>query len=309
MKKFLWSIAGILVLSTLALYLFIPTEQTLSVVVPARANQQATYRALINEAQWKKWWPGISADTACQLNGITYTEGRQQFISQEILQHTADEYTHSSEITVVAVAADSVLVGWEMRWNNGLNPFNRWSHYRQAKVLAANMRQLLAAFTPFIENKMNHYGFEIREGKVKDTVLMATKGSSTGWPSVEQTYSLINRLKEYIRLNGAAETNYPMMHITDLGYNQFETMVGIPVNKILKETNTISLKRMVLGNILEGTVTGGYYTINAGLKQMNQYIKDYGKTPPAIPFQLLITDREKEPDTSKWVTGLYYPIF
>jgi hypothetical protein len=28
----------------------------------------------------------------------------------------------------------------------------------------------------------------------------------------------------------------------------------------------------------------------------------------AIPFQSLITDRVKEPDTAKWITKLYAPV-
>jgi hypothetical protein len=29
----------------------------------------------------------------------------------------------------------------------------------------------------------------------------------------------------------------------------------------------------------------------------------------AIPFQLLVTDRSTESDTSKWVTHIYVPVF
>ena len=29
---------------------------------------------------------------------------------------------------------------------------------------------------------------------------------------------------------------------------------------------------------------------------------------PAIPFESLITNRLEEPDTSKWVTKIYYPF-
>lgn len=309
MKKILWGAVLLIVLGVSSLYIFIPTRQTLSVVVPARANQYATYRAVVNEHQWKAWWPGTAMDTLLQLNGIRFTEGRQRFNSQEILLHTPDGLTRPSEITLVAADMDSVLIGWELPWDNGLNPLTRLPRYRQASTVTSALNQALSAFRPFIEKKANSYGFDIRESKVKDSILMATKGLSTGWPSVTHTYALINRLKAYIQMEGATETNYPMMHVSDLGNNQYETMVGIPVNKILPETRNIYLKRMVLGNILEGTVTGGYHTINTGLKQMNQYIKDYGKTPPAIPFQLLITDRSQQADSSKWVTGLYYPIF
>jgi hypothetical protein len=37
-------------------------------------------------------------------------------------------------------------------------------------------------------------------------------------------------------------------------------------------------------------------------------VQDHQRVAPAIPFQSLVTDRTKQPDTSKWVTRLYWPI-
>ena len=66
---------------------------------------------------------------------------------------------------------------------------------------------------------------------------------------------------------------------------------------------------MILGNILEAKVVGGPATIEKGEIAMKNFAKDYGKVSPAIPFQLLVTDRNKEQDTSKWITYLKYPVF
>ena len=66
---------------------------------------------------------------------------------------------------------------------------------------------------------------------------------------------------------------------------------------------------MVLGNILVGEVKGGLSTILNAEKQLANYVFDYGKASPAIPFQSLVTDRSLEADSSKWITRLNYPIF
>jgi hypothetical protein len=42
---------------------------------------------------------------------------------------------------------------------------------------------------------------------------------------------------------------------------------------------------------------------------MDQYFKDYNRVAMAIPFEYLITDRLKVPDTSKWVTKIYCPVY
>jgi hypothetical protein len=62
------------------------------------------------------------------------------------------------------------------------------------------------------------------------------------------------------------------------------------------------------GNILITEVKGGPASIKKAFNEMETYITDYRRTAPAIPFQSLITDRSKEPDTSKWVTKIYYPV-
>jgi hypothetical protein len=41
---------------------------------------------------------------------------------------------------------------------------------------------------------------------------------------------------------------------------------------------------------------------------VQKYKDDYQRVSPAIPFYSLITDRLKEPDSSKWITKIYFPV-
>jgi hypothetical protein len=41
---------------------------------------------------------------------------------------------------------------------------------------------------------------------------------------------------------------------------------------------------------------------------MELYISDHERVPPAIPFLSLVTNRMLEPDSSKWITLIYYPV-
>jgi hypothetical protein len=66
---------------------------------------------------------------------------------------------------------------------------------------------------------------------------------------------------------------------------------------------------MVPGRFLKTEVTGGPYIIEHAHKMMQQYFEDYKRTSMAIPFEYLVTDRSKEPDTAKWVTRIYGPVY
>ena len=70
-----------------------------------------------------------------------------------------------------------------------------------------------------------------------------------------------------------------------------------------------AMKRMVPGNILmSNDITGGSGTVEQAYKQMMYYMQDFNKTLAAIPFQSLITNRQLEKDSSKWITRIYCPV-
>jgi hypothetical protein len=85
-------------------------------------------------------------------------------------------------------------------------------------------------------------------------------------------------------------------------------MVAIPVNKRIPETSQFLFRRMVPGNILVTEVKGGDSTIRHGIRVMENFVHDYQRTIMAIPFESLITNRMNEPDSSKWVTKIYFPV-
>ena len=86
-------------------------------------------------------------------------------------------------------------------------------------------------------------------------------------------------------------------------------MTAIPVNKYIPTNKNFLFKRMVPGKILVTEVIGGVNTTANALKELELYITDRHLQSPAIPFESLVTDRSKQPDTSKWVTKVYYPIY
>ena len=62
------------------------------------------------------------------------------------------------------------------------------------------------------------------------------------------------------------------------------------------------------GKILICDITGENNKVNYALKQLEYYLRDYNRVAPAIPFISLITDRLKQPDSTKWKSRIYYPV-
>ncbi len=213
----------------------------------------------------------------------------------------------NSFLNIIQLDSDSVAIQWKGQSATASGPIKIFENYLQGKKLENNIEELLQKMKTFLENKENLYGIHIDQIQVTDTLLIATRYFSNTYPTTSEIYRLIKTLKEYILKAGALETNSPMLHIIQDSAG-FKTMVAIPINKLIQATDNFIFKRMVPGKILVTEVRGGDYTAVYALKQIEMYMNDYHLIAPAIPFQSLVTDRSKEPDTMKWVTKIFYPV-
>lgn len=150
---------------------------------------------------------------------------------------------------------------------------------------------------------------KIIKQKVTPSSMISMNQTFLQYPSTQEIYSMINTVREYIRIKGGEENNHPMLNVYTEDKKVYKAMVAVPVKTDLPSEGKFRLKKLVLGNILMAEVNGGVETIMKAEKELSNYVNDYKKISPAIPFQSLITNRLLETDTSKWITRLYYPIF
>jgi len=148
----------------------------------------------------------------------------------------------------------------------------------------------------------------IQESSTKDTFLIATKSFFKGYPGTADIYGMVGKLRAYAEKVRAFETGYPMLNVTRVD-SEFQVMTALPVDRELRGGGDILYRRLVPGKFLVGDVKGGVGSVDAGFERMRQYISDHGRTVMAIPFQSLITDRSKAPDSTQWLTRLYYPVY
>ena len=107
---------------------------------------------------------------------------------------------------------------------------------------------------------------------------------------------------------GGRQVAPPMLNITQTEKNTYDYMIALPVDKKINATSPYLFRQLVPGSFLITKVYGGEARINDALSMMQLYINDNGKSPVAIPFRRLITDRLIIPDSTKWETDIYFPI-
>lgn len=311
MKKWLIGIGIVLIIFIACVYIFVPGSPGISQVTGVRCSPGGTYRVLTDKSKWQNWWP--EKDSAgSKTNSFLYNG--YSFTIQQPLPHGIDimvendELQIASRIVIMPIQRDSVTLVWQCTYPSGNNPFTRISGYQQAVDLKNNFAEILSGLKAFLETPVNVYGYNIQQTSTTDTLLIAARGSSTAHPGLQEVYKLVNQLKDYINTNGAEQTGYPMLNVSQTGASQFQFQVAVPVNKTLPNSGNIFSRRMVPGNFLMLEASGGLKTVEHAMQQLKQYAADHQRTSMAIPFEVMVTDRVKEQDTTKWLTRIYYPV-
>jgi hypothetical protein len=288
--------------------LFIPSQLTVVQITPVHCPATAAFRSMSNKDAWQIWWPSKdTTDHTLQYGSSSYQLTKTLLNTFDIhIQHAG--LTLNSTMNLLPLPTDSMAIKWSCKIPSGMNPFIRIKRYQQAIAVKNNMAAVSNAFRLFAEKKENLYGIAIRETSIKDTLLIAYKVKSPVYPNTTAIYTLVQSLKKYISDQQATQTGYPMVNITPLDSSAYQLMVAIPVNKRLPDQGPFFQRYLVPGKFLFTAIQGGPGTIQHTFKQLQLYVEDFRRTAMAIPFQLLVTDRSAEPDTSKWITHIYVPV-
>ena len=308
MKKVFIFILVICILIIGSLYLFIPNIIQISTSVAIKATRNGVYRTLADNDMITKCWPGEIVKDSFYYNNFHYTINKNNLTVLPIsIKNTNTNLTTSLFLSPVDI--DSTNLQWNAQMVSSYNPYNRFIAYLKARKLRNNMTTILQNFKRFCSDKTNIYGFEIKNELVVDSLLITTSSMSKGFPTNQFIYNLVDKLKNYVTLNKANQSGFPMLNIEKIDNQNYFVKVALPTDKMLESSGDFFQKRMLgRGNILVAEVKGGMSISMKAMEQILKYGDDYQRSSPAIPFYSLISDRLKETDSSKWITKIYYPV-
>ena len=314
MKKWLLLIAAILILFFVGVYVFIPSNIEISGSTTAKATRDGSVRTISSESKWREWWNYNNT----QKNAAENTKGifrndyftyklKQSGFNTSLISIGYKNKTTDGKITVLQLADNSVAIILQTSLTGSSNPFVRMQQYFDAVSLKKNIEQVLVSLKSFVEKDENIYGIKISETTTKDSFLISKKQMFTHQPSMNNVYKLIDDLKEYALKNNCEQVDAPMLNISTES-DEYRVMVALPINKPVIALPPVSYIKMANGNFMKTRVQGGPATVQNALQQLQLYFQDYNKTSMAITFQYLVTDRNKEADTTKWITEIYAPV-
>lgn len=312
MKKWLSAALILVFLAVISSYIFVPSKITISKITIIKCLPGPTAGFLLNGESWQKWLPQASMAEIEQhlvsYKNYSYLLARP-FFNQVQIEIKQNSNRYVSKISIIPIVRDSSVIHWETSFTSSKNPIKRVTQYFNALALKENMTDILEHLKGFLEQNKNVYGFEIKKTTFGDTLLMTTKVHFPTYPNTREVYNIIDNLRTYISLKGGVTTGNPMIHIQQEDSTDFRLMAALPINKNIEEDKNHSIIMMMhrKENFISANVWGGPETIKKAYQQIENYMSDHMLTAPAIPFEILITDRSKVTDTSKWITVIYYP--
>jgi hypothetical protein len=312
MKKILIAAFVILLVVLAGIYLFIPNKIILSRQLTVAANREALFRNLGASSNWNNWWPSekmVTGENATfSLNGIQYQPLEQKVLSLPVMI-TSGEFRCAAEITCIAMGSDSTIIEMSGSMITSYNPLKRINAFFAAKKIKQETTALLQHIKNHYSSTLSLYQYDIQKRSVTDSTLLTNIKEIKGIPTTATIYSLVDELRAYIKQQDAHETGNPMLNIFTKDSISYLLKVAIPVDKKLPSSGTMSYRWMLGGgNILITEVKGGPEVIRDAYDKIQLYITDNHRIAPAIPFESLVTDRRQEPDSTKWITRIYYPV-
>ncbi|MBD3748099.1 MAG: hypothetical protein IE931_01250 [Sphingobacteriales bacterium] len=311
MKKLALFTSLVLILFLLFIYFIIPSRITISRVIPVKSTDVVIYDYLLTNKNRLKWWP--EHENINKRDSSLFIYHSNKYIFKNAGFNSAEVTILDSDfkgiITSKFIDKKNIQLVFELYSHSSLEPTQRFKNYLEANILKKEVNSILNSFVTFIQESKNVYGFEIKRGTVKDTILITSTYSFNHYPAQTEISPLIKQLKTYAESKGARLTNYPMLNITKIDKTQYISTIAIPIDSFIPSDSTYKVNRMVPGNILFTEVKGGRANINHAFEQLKKYMIDFKLISPAMPFESMITNRSQISDSSQWITKIYYPIF
>ncbi|MBN2172874.1 MAG: GyrI-like domain-containing protein [Bacteroidales bacterium] len=312
--------------------LFMPSKLYVEQSMVMKAQPEVVYDQLNCLKNWEEWdvWhmdttmEGYYEGPECGVGAknIWKYKGKDDGGSQTIVESKENEYlktmldfqkmgTAESEIFLEKVD-DGTKVTWNLKSESSY-PIMRWINTVMVKpgVLASyeegliNLNNLTANMKP----KPKYSTSEVVITETEPMFALAIRSECKAEEISNVMGAAYGKIMEYAGKNGAQIAGAPM----SIWYSwEGDKMVFdnvIPVDKKIKGSNDIKSITTYKGKVVKVTHTGDYESTQYSWGILENYIKENDLLEMnGDPWESYLTDPQSQPDPTKWVTELYWPI-
>jgi len=293
----------------IGIILLLPKQNQYSGKILVNCTPTAATRIMSDSKNWKLWWPGEIQKDSIFLFKEQPVQIQTILLNGFYANISLGDIPAFIDIQFLSAPNKQSEFSYSYTLYYSSNPFNKLLQFIKTSTVKSELDSLLNGIKINLEDIKKVYGFEIIEERVPNAIHISNKKAFDHYPTTEDIYSSVDELYNYISKNEAKAVNAPIYNIFTPDDKTYQLMVAVATDRPLPTNNIFLFKEMVRGKIIVGKSIGANSKIDQCLKQVEYFLKDHGRSSPAIQFNRLITDRRKEKDSTKWITTINYPVF
>lgn len=334
LEKILMAIVVLLVI-VLVIGFLAPQQVTLERSITINSNSSAIFDEMSSMKSFNSWSPWATIDpegTTYQYKGpemgvgsqMSWTSehpdvgtGDQEIVEMEknkkvrtkILFGGFDEPSYANVILNPSDAGTDVT--WTFEGDMGSNPMNKIFGLMMDTFLGPSYEEGLANLKRVVEAKPK---FSI-DPNIIDVDKMHFLGIREAFDMSDEAaigqrmVMLWGKIGAYMESKNIAPTGAPFSLYHMMNDSVWDASIAMPV----AETDATPDKGIDSGQTFEGKALfvkhmGDFMLLGNTHKEIQKYMEYKGLTTNGNGYEVYMTDPANEPDTSKWVTQIYYPV-
>ena len=301
--------------------------------IAINASSENVHDQINDLHKWNKWSPWHEMDTAMVLEyfgsesgaGAGYKWKSEKVGSGDLTITSSTQDSINSALNMdygpanikfeLSISDSGTKVTWIMEADNGMNPIPRFMCLFMKGMMEKDFDKGLINLKKLAEaiptGPKRYRGYEVMEMDSPEMVYVGKK-DSIGWDKIAEFYmKTLPTLGEAITKAKVEMTGAPtgLYFIWDT-VNKTTVMAAVIGVKGNAKTKVKGLETFVIpaGKILRIAYYGGYNGIGAAHNAMQDYIDEKAFLKRLPISEEYISDPGKEPDSTKWLTNVYYPV-
>lgn len=324
----------ICVLLTVAIGFFLPSKVHVERSQAINAPSEIIHEQINNLKNWNRWSPWYKMDTAVKIeyNGIDTGAGASYKWA------SMNKKVGSGSMTITSSSADSICtamdfmengiatgkfvflkennttkITWMMEMDMGMNPIGRIFGLFMDKMIGPDFESGLANLKQFAESipVKPKSKFEVVEEDAAARVFIIKKDSMS-WDSISsffgKNFPAITEAVQKAKLETAGSPT-GLYFIWDETTKSSVMAAAVPVKGDAK-TKVKGFETYIVpaGKNLHIACAGGYTNIGDAHMEMDAYMKEKNLLQGIPVIEEYVTGPDQEPDSTKWLTHIFYPV-
>ena len=174
-------------------------------------------------------------------------------------------------------------------------------------MIGKSFKEGLVSLKNRIEQKPDFaYDINLKSVSTVNFFYLQTKCNAENLSAVRK--STFAKTKEFMRTNLILPSGSPLTQYLKYSPSDMQIRCGFPVTKNVTVQGDFGIVQSYSGNAIRLIHIGPHEELYKAHLEANKYIDYYLHETTADPYEVFIIDADIQPDSTKWLTHVYYPI-